>query len=263
MFELEVKNTEDDKNFASGRLNTLKKIIESLADIVGQMEIKANDRGLAIQVMDSMHAALADIFLSKEMFTSFRCDRNIHLGIPIKHFVTILRGICLEETSLVKFSCEDTPQVLRIEHTMADSKYEFDITLYQIGSENYTVPKMDYCCSVQLPSEQFRSISRIIGSFGEYISFKCEKESFFFKQTGDLTKNTMNLKPNGTSITVDCSEPVEVEIAMKYVNLINKVSSLSSKISVSLGVSSPVYFDIELYDLLGHVRLYVAPKVNG
>jgi len=140
MFELELANTESDKNFALDRLNMLRKIIDSLADIVDQMEIKANDKGLEIQVMDSMHVALADIFLSRDIFTSFRCDRDIHLGIPIKHFLTILRSISLEDTSLVRFSCEDAPQVLKIEHTMADSEYEFDITLYQIGSENYTIP---------------------------------------------------------------------------------------------------------------------------
>jgi proliferating cell nuclear antigen len=261
MFELELQNTEKDRAFASERLGMLRKVIESLSDIVDQMEIKASDRGLSIQVMDAMHVALADIFFSRDTFSSYRCDRDVQLGIPLKHLLTILRGITVEERSLLRFSCEDSPQTLKIEHVMDGSQYEFDITLYQIGSENYVVPEITYECSVGMPSDQFRSISRIIGSFGEYIRFRCDKDRLSFRQTGDLVSNKMDLRANSETVHIDCSSSVELEIAMKYVNIVNKVSVLSNEITLNMGESCPVFFGIKLSDL-GHIKFYVAPKVD-
>lgn len=266
MFELEIgsiqSDVKDEKNFVSERLSLFRKIIESLADIVEQMEIKATDKGLAIQVMDSMHVALADVFLAKDLFTSFRCDRDIHLGIPAKHFLAILRGIIPTETSVVKFSCEDSPQILTIQHIIEDAEYRFDITLYQISSENYTVPHMEYACSIKMPSEQFRSVSKLIGSFGEYIQLKCERDTFFINQKAELTKNTMSLKSNEKTVFINSTEPVGLEIAMKYVTIVNKVCSLSNELTINLSGSAPVYFDIKLFDHLGFIRFYVAPKID-
>ncbi|KAI4291151.1 proliferating cell nuclear antigen [Pancytospora philotis] len=263
MFELEIESSKDDKNFAVERLTMLKKIIESLADIVDQMEIKANEKGLAIQVMDSMHVALVDIFMRKEIFSKFRCDRDIHLGVPIKNLLTILRGITLEETSVLRFSCEDKPETLKIEHTMANSYYVFDVTLYEIGTANYSVPQLEYDSVARMPCEQFRTITKNIGSFGEYISLNCEKDRFSFRQTGDLTKSAMTLLSDSSSVSVDCSEAVKVEIAMKYINLVNKVSYLSNALSINLGTTAPAFFEVRLYDTLGQIRFYVAPKVDN
>lgn len=260
MFELVLQNTEKSRVFVSERLGMLRKIIESLSDIVDQMEIKAGDRGLSIQVMDAMHVALADVFLSRDTFSSYRCDRDVQLGVPLKHLLTILRGIAVEDTSVLRFSCEDSPQTLRIQHVLDNSQYEFDITLYQMGSESYTVPEISYGCKVTMPSDRFRSISKIVGSFGEYIRFGCAKDVFSFRQTGDLVSNRMDLKA-GNETSIDCLDCVEMEVAMKYINTVNKVSVLSSEITLSMGTSCPVFFGITISDL-GHVKLYVAPKAD-
>lgn len=261
MFEMELQNVGSDKNFANERLNLFRKIIDSLSEIVDQMEIKCSDSGLNIQVMDSMHVALADVFLSRDTFSNYRCDRDVELGIPIKHFLTVLKGISLEEKSILRFSCEDNPQSLKILHLLPDSQFEVDITLYQIGSENYTVPEMEYDTVVKMPSEQFRSISKLVGSFGEYIRFECNKDSISFKQTGDLIKNSMNLKPNQDTVFIECKTPVNLEIAMKYVNLINKIVSLSNEIVLNMGSASPLFFEVKINEI-GRVKFYVAPKVE-
>lgn len=262
MFEVELKNSDSEKNVAYERLNAFRKVIESLADIVDKMEIKCSDAGLNIQVMDSMHVALADVHFSRETFTNYRCDREVQLGLPIKHFLTVLRGIGLEEKSVLRFSCEDTPQVLKIEHILPDSQFEFDITLYQIGSESYSVPELKFDTKVRMPSEQFRSISKLIGSFGEYINFECSEKRLVVKQNGDLIKNNMSLKPNEETVFIDNTAPVSLEIAMKYVNIVNKISTLSNEVKVNLGSSTPVFFEVDI-DNIGYIKFYVAPKAQN
>lgn len=261
MFEIEIRNTDSEKNLGNERLNMFKKVIESLSDIVDQMEIKCTSSGLSIQVMDSMHVGMADIFFSNDFFKNYRCDRDVQLGIPLKNFVMILRGIALEDKSVLKFSCEDSPQILKIQHTLPNSHYESDITLYQIGSETYNIPAMEYTSVIKMPSDQFRSISKLIGSFGDFISFDCAKDSISFNQTADMLRNHMTLKADNDQVFIDSSEPINVEISMKYLNLVNKVSSLSPTICLNLGDCSPVFFDINFFGL-GYFKFYVAPKAK-
>lgn len=266
MFELEIRGSnaegKEEKGFVSERLGLFRKIIESLADIVEQMEIKATHKGLVIQVMDSMHVALADVFLAKELFSSYRCDRDVHLGIPTKQFLAILRGVSPSESSTIRFTSDDAPQTLTIQHILDDFEYTFDVTLYRISSESYVVPQLEYSSSIRIPSEQFRNISKLVGSFGEYIQFKCDKNEFFINQTADLTKNTVQMKSNGTSLCIDSTEPVTVEAAMKYINIINKICGLGSELIINLSSSAPIYFDTRLADQLGYIRFYIAPKIN-
>lgn len=261
MLEFELRNTTEDKGFVNLRLNIFKKVIESVSEIVDQMEIKATSKGLAIQVMDTMHVSLADIFFTADTFSSYRCDRDTQLGIPLKYFLTILRNLSTEDSSILRFSCEDDPHTLKIEHIMEESNYEFEVALCKIGSDNYTVPELDYEGQIRMPCSQFRSISKSIGSFGDYIKFVCDKNCFSFKQTADTVNNRMCLEANGSSVFIDSSQPIEAEIAMKYISIINKVSSLSEEISICMGNSQPLFFNIKL-NSLGYVRFYVAPKLD-
>lgn len=263
MFEIELKNDDSSKNLASEKLSTLRKIVEGLTDIVEQMEVKCDENGLSIQVMDPMHVALADVYLSKKCFTNYRCDRNLQLGIPTKNFLAVLRGINLESESLFRMSCEDTPQVLKIEHILPNSQCEFDITLYNIGTESYTVPVLDYQSKIVLPSEQFKNVFKPIGLLGEYISFECEDHTLKIKQNGDLIKNSMSLKADKSDegLIISAEEPVKLEIAMKYVAFVNKVSSLSSQVKINLSNLSPVFFEIDMIDN-SYVKFYVMPRAD-
>lgn len=258
MLEIELKSTESDRNSANERLSALKKVFECLVEIVDQMELKCTPDGLSIQVMDALHVALAEVFFSKDAFSNYRCDRDIQLGIPSKHFLTILRGITLDEKGTLRFSCDDTPEALKIEHIHPNFNYEFDLSLYQIGREYYEIPQLDYDLIVKMPSEQLRTISKLIGSFGDYISFECDGGKLHVKQRGDLVKNDMSI---GEDVIIESNAPVSQEIAMKYVNLINKISTVSESVSIKFGKSSPVFFEIEM-EKMGHVNFYIAPKAS-
>jgi len=259
MFEVELRSADSDKNSANEKLNALKKVVECLVDIVDQMEIKCSDSGLSIQVMDELHVALAEVLFSKDAFSSYRCDRDVQLGIPAKLFLNILKGINLEDRSTLRFSCEDTPESLKIEHIHPDFHYEFCLSLYQIGREYYEIPQMDYDLVVKMRSEQLRTITKLIGSFGDYINFECDGGKLHVRQRGDLLKNDMSLGSNGDTVTIESNSPINQEIAMKYMNLINKISTLSESVNINFGKASPVFFEINM-EKIGHVKFYIAPK---
>lgn len=259
MFELELKNTSENKSFANERLDMLKKVLDSIMEVVDQIEIKGSAKGLSIQVMDSMHVSLADVFFSSETFSNYRCDRDVQIALQLKNLINILRVISLEESSTLTFSCEDTPTSLKIVHVNDESKCEYDITLFQMNSENYGAPSFGFDSVVRLSSAQFRNVTKSIGFFGEYIKFHCEKDSVSFGQSGDIISGSMKLSANESTL-IDCTTPVDLEIAKKYVALISKISTLGDQITISMGNECPIFFEVIIKDI-GYYKFYVALKI--
>lgn len=264
MFELEIR-TESSENrpISSDRLTLFKKIINCATEMIDQTTLKISDAGLSLQVMDSMHVAFLDIFLSGKLFNSYRCDRELMIGVPLKHFSNILKSIVLNDNSVVRMYCDDSPQTLKVQHIQSDSKYEFDINLYQIDSEKYDIPVLEHEAEVRLPAKKFMADTSVFASFGEHMTFGCKNGEFIIHQNNDLTSNSASIRPNGDSITVECEEDIDVRITTKYVNIINKVSSLSESLVIKLGNSCPLYFDISLNDEMGYLRFYIAPKLEN
>ena len=71
--------------------NTLKKIIESIKDLVTDVNIDVTPQGLSLQAMDSSHVALVSLVLKHAGFSTYRADRSMTLGISISNFAKVLK----------------------------------------------------------------------------------------------------------------------------------------------------------------------------
>jgi proliferating cell nuclear antigen len=69
----------------------LKKILESIKDLVTDGNFDCSPAGIALQAMDSSHVSLVAMLLRKDGFQSFRCDRTIPLGISLISMYKILK----------------------------------------------------------------------------------------------------------------------------------------------------------------------------
>ena len=61
----------------------LKKITESMKDLVTEANFDCSTTGISLQAMDSSHVSLVALLLRADGFDHFRCDRNISLGINL------------------------------------------------------------------------------------------------------------------------------------------------------------------------------------
>ena len=70
---------------------TLKKIIDSIKDLVTDVNIDATPSGLSVQAMDSSHVALVSLTLGQNGFESYRADRPMTLGVSISNLAKVLK----------------------------------------------------------------------------------------------------------------------------------------------------------------------------
>ena len=60
--------------------NVLKKLIESMKDLVQEANFDCSSTGISLQAMDTSHVSLVALQLREDGFEHFRCDRNMSLG---------------------------------------------------------------------------------------------------------------------------------------------------------------------------------------
>ena len=81
---------------------TLKKMLESVKDLVGEVNFDCNDTGISMQCMDSAHVCLVAFLLRSTGFEHYRCDRNLSLGISLANLNKMLRSVGPDDILLLR-----------------------------------------------------------------------------------------------------------------------------------------------------------------
>jgi proliferating cell nuclear antigen PCNA len=70
----------------------LKKVLESIKDLVTDANFDCSSNGFALQAMDSSHVSLVALLLRSDGFEHYRCDRNMTMGMNLTNMVRSRRG---------------------------------------------------------------------------------------------------------------------------------------------------------------------------
>ncbi len=83
----------------------LKKLLESIKDLVNEANFDCTSAGINLQAMDSSHVSLVALTLRAEGFEHYRADRNISLGINLASMAKILK--CSGTDDIITLKAED------------------------------------------------------------------------------------------------------------------------------------------------------------
>lgn len=60
-----------------------KKILEATKDLLNEAIYDCTSTGISLQAMDSSHVSLVSLNLRSDGFDTYRCDRNLSMGINL------------------------------------------------------------------------------------------------------------------------------------------------------------------------------------
>lgn len=63
--------------------SVLKRVLEALKDLITEACWDLGSGGISLQSMDSSHVSLVQLTLRSEGFDTYRCDRNIAMGVNL------------------------------------------------------------------------------------------------------------------------------------------------------------------------------------
>jgi proliferating cell nuclear antigen len=247
-----------------------KKIVAAVQDLIQDGNFMCDEHHISLQGMDSSHVSLVALSLRKEGFQEYRCDRDLTLGINFASLGKILKcmggkdklSIRAEEDADSALFVFESPDTQRISN--------FELKLMDIDAEQLGIPDTTYKAVIKMPSTEFQRICRDLSAIGDTVTISATKEGVKFSVTGDIGSGDMTLRQDDAetsdedsseSVMIELEEPVQQTFALRYLNQFTKATGLSKMVTLSLGPDVPFVTEYAIDDL-GHIRYYLAPKID-
>ncbi|KAL4575038.1 hypothetical protein LXL04_021878 [Taraxacum kok-saghyz] len=245
----------------------LKKVMESIKDLVNDANFDCSAAGFSLQAMDSSHVALVSLLLRSEGFEHYRCDRNLSMGMNLGNMAKMLR--CAGNDDIVTIKADDGGDCVTFmfESPNQDKIADFEMKLMDIDSEHLGIPEAEYEAIVRMPSSEFARICKDLSTIGDTVVISVTKEGVKFSTRGDIgtanivcRQNTSVDKPEEATI-IEMETPVSLTFALRYMNSFTKATPLASQVTVSLSSELPVVVEYKIAEM-GYLRFYLAPKIE-
>lgn len=245
----------------------LKKVLESVKDLVNDANFDCSATGFSLQAMDSSHVALVALLLRSEGFEHYRCDRNLSMGMNLNNMAKMLK--CAGNDDIVTIKADDGGDTVTFmfESPSQDKIADFEMKLMDIDSEHLGIPEAEFQAIVRMPSAEFARICKDLSSIGDTVVISVTKEGVKFSTRGDIgtanivcRQNTTVDKPEDATV-IEMQEPVSLTFALRYMNSFTKATPLSNQVTISLSSELPVVVEYKVAEM-GYIRFYLAPKLE-
>lgn len=244
----------------------MKKLIESIKDIVSEINLEVSPSGINLQAMDASHVALVAVNLSCEGFEDYRCDKTLTLGINVQNLWKLMKCGGNEDALILKADPEPSFINIRFENKKIKKECDFNLSLINIESEHLGIPETSYGSMVSLGSSEFNRITKELFQLSEtvnietnqsYVAFSVASESV----NGSIKINAFDSGNSDESTQVKVEEPVNLAFALRYLNMFTKATALSDVVILYLSNEYPLKVEYVLQNL-GSLKYYLAPRIS-
>lgn len=244
----------------------LKKIVESIKDVVNSVNIDVSTEGLSFQAMDLSHVALVTLRLKAEGFQDFKAHKSHSLGVKLQNLNKILK--CADNNDIITMECEDEPQELtfKFESPNQDKIGKFTLNLMMQEDEQLHIPNTVYSNKIQLPSSEFTRIIRELSQLSETVRIHTTKKSIKFSITGDIANGETELKENNSDresdkIVIDVDNEINQAYSLTFLSSFCKSGCLSDTVRLYMTDNTPLVVEYKIGEL-GELKFYLAPKLQ-
>jgi len=267
----------------------LKKVIDSVKDLVADANWDCSNEGIALQAMDSAHVSLVSVKLLKEGFNQddFRCDNQMSMGISLGSMAKVLK--CAGAKDSVTLEADEEGDTVNFTFTAPSGGRvsDFSIKLMDIDSEHLGIPEQDYECVVKMSASEFQRICRDMATLGDTLTFGITKEGAQFSTSGDIGTGSIKINEQTamdesdeeeeddkkgkkgkkkavkeSPISIQCNDPCSQTFALRYLNFFTKATALSGEVKLSMSPEVPLVVEYNMGDNVGHVKFFLAPKID-
>merc|ERR1712060_662864 len=227
--------------------NLLKKVLESLKDLLNEATWDCSDSGIQLQAMDNSHVSLVSVNLRADGFDKFRCDRQLSMGMSLESMAKILRCAANDDIITVKAQDQADTVTFMFESPNQEKVSDYEMKLMNLDQEHLGIPETDYSAVIKMPSGEFQRVKfSAAGDIG----------------TGNIKlAQTANVDKEEEAVIIEMQEPVTLTFACRYLNMFTKASCLASQVSLSMSPDVPLVVEYNIGEI-GHVRYYLAPKIE-
>nr|BAB28436.1 unnamed protein product [Mus musculus] len=246
----------------------LKKVLEALKDLINEACWDVSSGGVNLQSMDSSHVSLVQLTLRSEGFDTYRCDRNLAMGVNLTSMSKILK--CAGNEDIITLRAEDNADTLALvfEAPNQEKVSDYEMKLMDLDVEQLGIPEQEYSCVIKMPAGEFARLCRELSHIGNAVGISlCKEWGGSFLQVESLgngnikLSQTSNVDKEEEAVTIKMNEPVHLTFALRYLNFFTKATPLSPTVTLSMSADVPLVVEYKIADM-GHLKYYLAPKIE-
>lgn len=241
-----------------------KRIIESLKPIVEKCNFDCSDQGIGVQCMDNSHVSLVSLHINENSFSEYVCPKPLTMGLNLATLGKIFKTIDSDTTLTLEMMKKDDA-ILNITAEKRTTLLKYSLNLIEIDEDTVEIDEIESSCVVTMPSNDLLKIAKDFSSLdGDAITISCKKTEVEFSAKTNKCETSMTISTNNDVeeeiITIEHTEDVQVQFALKNISEFAKAATLAEKVKLHLNDSNPLImeFNSEGCDL----KFFLAPKVD-
>eukprot|EP00826_Nyctotherus_ovalis_P058356 TRINITY_DN8012_c0_g1_i11.p2 TRINITY_DN8012_c0_g1~~TRINITY_DN8012_c0_g1_i11.p2 ORF type:complete len:260 (-),score=96.08 TRINITY_DN8012_c0_g1_i11:114-893(-) len=244
----------------------LRRLIESIKDLVNDVNLETSSDGIALQAMDSSHVALVSLTLHAAGFVNYRSDKSLTLGINIANFCKVMRLAASNDSITLKAKENENKMIIVFENAKQGKKTEFAMNLLTLDSEVLGIPDKEYQVKITTNASEFTKLCKELYQVAETVNIEAEDDNVIFTVEGDMGNGRVEMSDTLGEKTedktcIEVKEPVKLSFALRYLIMFNKASTCAGVVSLMLSAETPLVAEYAI-GKLGMLRYYLAPKIS-
>ncbi|CAI2369260.1 unnamed protein product [Moneuplotes crassus] len=247
----------------------LKKIIDSIRDLVSDVNLDITSEGIGLQAMDSSHVALVSLTLHQKGFSEYNLEKPVTIGISVSNLAKVMKLASNDDEITLGLAEEPSHLKVVFMNKKQEKRTQFDLNLLTLDSEHLGIPDTNYTSEIMMNSFEFSKLIKELNTLCDTVTIETTIEYVRFSLESDVGIGNIQIQ---TSEPAEKKEdaaddpkedtPVIQSFALKYLNMFNKASCLSNSVKLMMAAETPLVVEFEIEDI-GELKYYLAPKINN
>ena len=237
---------------------TIKTVVSTIASIVEETRIHADEDGIRIRAVDPANVAMDDIVLEAAAFESYDATSGV-LGVDLERFSTIIRLANSGDLVQVSLDLETRKLVVHIdgiEFTMAC----LDPQTIRAEPE---IPDLDLPAEATVDRDALDRGVKAADMVGDHVYVRMDEptEALLLSADGDTDEVTLEIPREELSdVTVVEAESL---FGLDFMKAIVRTIPTGTSVTMTLGTDFPLIMSYDLADGDGHVTRMLAPRIRS
>jgi proliferating cell nuclear antigen len=242
---------------------SIKILVESLKEVLTDINLYFDSNGLKIMTMDNARVALIYVRLIKDNFEEYSCKNKIMCGINMIYLFKLLKTVGNSDV-LTLFIKASTPNELgiRIENKEKNTITESFLKMLDISEEKLEIPDIQYDSVISMPSVDFQKYCRDLSVISNQVTITSTESRFILESNGDFASQKIIIgeAQNGLIFSKN-NQNVAETFDLKYLNSYTKSTNLFSTVEIFLKKEYPLVIEYNVANL-GKLQFCLAPKIK-
>jgi proliferating cell nuclear antigen len=236
--------------------SAFKNIFEVLKDILNDVNVSFNKKGVHMITLDNARTAMVELLLDSEQFEEYSCDNEIIVGINTTNVFRVLKSVSAQDVLVMEIK-DDHLLTISIENTSKKSRSNFKLKLLDINEEIFNTPDLPLVSITPFQTMEFQRLCRDISHIGSELTIERTFKKISFRCKGDFAEQYTEYDIDSDS---EKFKGMKDTFSLKYLNLFTKATSMCANMKIlHHGKDMPLVLEYKVTSL-GDLKFYLAPK---